>query len=276
MRRLNNTHPVNWKHSLNRGRVLWLKALPQWPRGQTFHDLTRRLNGTITSTASWVGAKGLPGGFGAITFAGGYVDVPAGLMTVLMAASASMRMGSVATWFRPTNALSSYETLFDCGTGSTTRQMSAFLGGSADHLFVAWAAPGSTGTEFVNLTYPWTLHEWQRLMLTCDGTTLFLYRNGLLSGTTTSGIGSAFSDLQGVWRIGGNPSGGGQPYTGQQDDITVWARCLSAADARADYLLSRKAYRRQLNWIEPWRSAYSPVAVTGNRRRRLLLAAGGA
>lgn len=243
---INLANPVNWGHPLNRGALFWLYRTPN--AGGYCRDLCGKYAVTPTGTTV-ASSKGRQGGWGSVGFNGAaYVAVPAKLFSDLYSSSTNGKTGTVATWFYPTNSLTIYEAIADSVGTVSQRQLAWFLGGSASQIYAAWAAtPGG----FISLTSSLVLNTWQRFMLTCDGTTITVYLNGVSVGTTTEAvaIGSGFSSSYGEYRVGSNPSGSGADFNGFQDDFRIWGRCLSANDALLDYTESIKGYPTALNRI---------------------------
>jgi hypothetical protein len=244
---INLGNSINKQHPLNRGLFLWLLRTPNGSNGSQFVDLAGRYSGTLKSGSSSASANGRQGGSGSISFDGssGYVDVPAKLFTDLVSYGAGVNVASVATWFYPKTSLSAYQSLFDAGTSAASRQLSIFLGGSSSQLYVAFA---STAGNFAFLSTSLVLNTWQRLMATCDGTTITIYLNGVSVATVASATGTGFLDTA-SWRIGANPTTGGALFNGMQDDIRVWGRLLSANEAMQDYVTSITGYQGVLNRI---------------------------
>jgi hypothetical protein len=79
------------------------------------------------------------------------------------------------------------------------------------------------------------LNTWTHLATTYDGTSLRVYVNGVLAGTT-AGSGS-INVANGALRIGGNnsaPLGQGEFYKGLIDEVRIYNRALSASEIAAD------------------------------------------
>jgi hypothetical protein len=249
-RYINPASPVNWTHPLNSNRIGWWKYVdnPGWAGGKTLRDLTGLRHGTLTNGPTWKGANGRVGGRRSISFDGldDYIDISSSLFTKLYYASNSHNIVSVAVWFKPTGNLTSYQALFDAGGASSERQLSVFLGGAANHIYIAIAA--HSGTE-ITLSKSFVVNQWHRLLVTSDGNFIRVYLNGQLVGSNNSGIGPGFASAVGNWLVAANPTGGGAKFQGEQDDISVWARCLTDAEAAEDYKESVTDNRKTLNYL---------------------------
>ena len=75
------------------------------------------------------------------------------------------------------------------------------------------------------------LNAWTHLATTFDGTTLRLYKNGVLAGSRA--VSGAIPTSTGQLRIGGN-SVWSEWFAGQIDDVRVYNRALSAAELQTD------------------------------------------
>lgn len=236
-------NPINVNHPLNKGRIAWWIAVPQIASGNTWFDLTGQFSGVLTamgnSTSGWRSPT-RPGSQGQMLFNGttSAIAIPSGIFGLL-----SNKIISVAAWIFPAGNLTSYQAVFDTSTSAATRQLSVFLGATASQVFVAIA--GATGGAIV-LSSPLVLNAWQRFMLTCDGTTVRIYANGALIGSSAVGIlGTGF--VPAALQFGVNPSGGGAAFVGAIDDASMWNRQLSALEIQEDYNLSRIGYPGLLN-----------------------------
>ncbi len=93
-----------------------------------------------------------------------------------------------------------------------------------------WEGEISDGTNLitVNVAGSVSLNEWQYMVLAWDGTTLSLYKDGGLIGssqnTSFTGIWNNFSDTS----IGADAKGGRYYFNGRIDDVRVYSRGLSA------------------------------------------------
>ena len=73
------------------------------------------------------------------------------------------------------------------------------------------------------------LNTWSHLATTYDGTTLRLYVNGALAGSST--IAGSIPASTGPLRLGGNAIWG-EWFSGEIDDVRVYNRALSATESR--------------------------------------------
>jgi len=242
--------PIEWSHPLNRGlEANWaVPPLSGWRGALVLRDLVRGgkapNDGTFSGAVTWAGHSHT-GGNGSLQFGGASTDhIQLWTSSVLPIAG---KAASAAVWFKPTGSLTSFQTILDWGSGSSNRMFSLFLGGNPNQLWVAIA--NTTGTD-INLTQSWLANTWQHLAVTCDGSNVAVYRNGQNIGSGNVGTGNigpgmTFAPFQ--W--GGNPSGGGQPFQGYQDDLIVYNRALSSADVAALYDQARRGNPDRWRWL---------------------------
>lgn len=225
--------PVNWSHPLNRGRVVWFLALPGRVGGSTWYNLAASAHGAIgnatTSSSGWRPTT-RPGGFGHFAFdsSDDQVDVPA------FAIPQGTAPRSWAAWFR--TSATGLKVLFD--QGDTTANGTRFLLYDSGTGKMRLEMTGDTvfGTTTV------TDGAWHRVVGTHDGSNASLYIDGLLEG-------SKFWLMNTPTTVGrfGRSVDNSVSWPGEIDDVTSWARVLTAAEVRADYDLSRRGYPGVLN-----------------------------
>jgi hypothetical protein len=139
-----------------------------------------------------------------------------------------------------------------------------FVQNDAPSNFYSYRSNGSAFTT-LNSGIAVVANVWRHLLTTYDGTTLVVYVDGAFAAsttvTTTHTVSSAFS-------IGND--GSARFAAGNIDDVRVWHRSLSAAEAFSVYHDSRNFCRSTLNWI---RRPNVFSAASGNRRRRVICGA---
>lgn len=256
---------VNKAHPINEGLLGWWLNLPNrhWGGGNSYRDLMRRFDGVLTNMESddWRGPTGRPGGWGAHAFDGGGTEsiiVPSGLLGSIAGSTSA----SVACWFFKTTFAPSFATLYDATTVASANRMFSFFINTASAGFAAVANSNGTGQTYSPV---WTLNEWQHAVLTCDGSFIRAYRNGIKNAQNSAGIGSGFLAAQ--WEIGGNPSTGGTYWDGQLDDLRFYDRGLTDQEVADLYQESKAGYPRALNWV---RKAYAVPAVAAGFPIRLV------
>lgn len=142
---------------------------------------------------------------------------------------------TVALWIRPTIG-GSYMAVFDSANRDLTFMIDTTIAGYVG------AGGTSAGMAF---SPAFTSGEWQHLIFTYDGTQVKVYRNGVLSGTTTLGN-KVFTDNV---VFGTNPSTGGTNYVGLQSGWRIWDRTFTAKQCRELYAEARVGYRNTYNYL---------------------------
>lgn len=233
--------PVNWSAGLNYGLVSWWLAINQGPYfGSTrFLDLCNRNHGTLTNGPTWGGARGRPGGWGALSFDGSddHVEV---------SSSDSLSSGfSIALWIRAGVA---------SGVTDAKRQVLSH-GGVNEYIACEWSDTNSSysGAWYMNGggSYPvakWTstlaADTWHHIGATWNATTLRVFVNGLEENSTAN---STFGVISTPW-LQLNGLGSGRKFACQMDDVVIYSRALSASEMLARYNASRTGYQNELNW----------------------------
>lgn len=225
--------PVNWSHPLNRGRLAWWLPLPWWSGGIRLQDLCGKAHGTLTDGPTWSGRRGRPGALAPELQFDGTNDY------VL---TSNLDTGSVFTlafWAR------------NEATSSTIRAVCRSSAANAASLYRwsdgTWAfyTEGSTNNALTSTGATGT--AWTHVVGVYDGTTKYLYINGVLHNSfvvTTGASGSA------AFRIGGDAFS--QMWQGGIGDGRVYNRALSASEVQQLYQLSRRGYPGVLNRLPVW------------------------
>jgi len=80
----------------------------------------------------------------------------------------------------------------------------------------------------------WDLHNWSHIVVTADGTSLYLYCNGVLKATKSLKNGAPFVSSENVMRIGTGNDMNNQNlfYMGNIDDMRIYDRPLSDAEIK--------------------------------------------
>jgi hypothetical protein len=252
---LNLGNPVVRSHPLNRGRVAWWLAVPNWMGGKTFPDLCALNPGTLVNMANanngWRSTT-RQGGLGSVLFDGsaGYIATPS-------------RVGpqsaySAAAWINPATTSGTYIIVdgYAFGDGSFTNgaYTQFFTSGGVFHARIHQVQDTTyigrtTGASTVTA-------GWSRVLFTWSGGTtnaaITIYINGVRADSADDGAGSFSAPYSGVvpfWIGAQDSSGGAAFFAGRMDDIPIWSRALSAAEVKQDYDLSRRGYPGVLNYI---------------------------
>jgi len=227
---------VNRAAPLNRGLLGWWMVLPNrlGGGGNTFRDLMGRNHGTLTNGPTWSSLRP-PGGFGSLKFTASSSHY------VSCGSSASHALAGndfhVGFWVNP-NSVSSYQLGiarddginrdFGLGYGFTTGKIIYFRG--------LGSFPVIESTNAVVVTGAWNFIEAIR-----TGSTVRLYRNGVLAG---SGTDSNTTSITANLTIGGRDQGGGTQYV----DGYISEAFIKLNQGVSRYFQSISGYQNELNW----------------------------
>jgi concanavalin A-like lectin/glucanase superfamily protein len=255
--------PVNWRHSLNRGRVAWWLCLPQRMAGFTWYDIAGRNHGALTSMGNssngWRGV-GPPGTQGGILFDGsaGYItnstlnlgspsELTASVWIKALGWNPTNRTFPIAKWTDP----SEDSFAFSVGYGNT---------GRCSIITSSSGAYNSTYDTVSTLTL--SLLVWYRVVFAWTPNVNTIYVNGSVFASGT-GSPSLFNNSATPIQIGTYPAAT-TFFNGFLDDVSIWNRSLSPSEILADYQLSQRGYPGVLNrWWTPEYGSYSS-AYTAN------------
>lgn len=241
--------PVNWAHPVNDRLSGWWVGPPNsgHRQGNTFRNLVGlsgrrgRGQGTLTGGPAWVGPKGRPGGWSALSFDGtdDYVSVG------LFADGYPLGDQTIAAWLRPTSSAVQDRAWFATGNGSSTYgvYLSVTAAGNAHFYWapaVSYISGGTCPTD-----------QWSHIACTRRGSTRTIYINGV-SVTSASDAGTDLSSpASASMHIGRRVDGltGTPYYSGFLDDIRLYTYGLSAATVREVYEESRRGYPSAARWL---------------------------
>jgi hypothetical protein len=235
---VNYGSPVNPGAPLNAGRLAWWLALPNWSGAGKWFDLCGKSLGTLTNGPIWQRSN-RPGGWGHVLFDGtdDHVVIP----------KQDVSNGvTIAAWFNP-SSVSGRHTLVHNG------QVLLLWNGTD----IEWFP--NDGLTQVTLTGGLVIGKWYRLLVSQTGTAYAAYLNGqpIGSGTTVALNNSAeavtsIGQFSAAWFL-----------QGLADDVSIWGRGLSAAEARADFVHSSQGYVRELNRVGRRRMIAQQAAAAG-------------
>lgn len=90
---------------------------------------------------------------------------------------------------------------------------------------------GTNTTTLIASSGVLTAGQWAHVAATYDGTTMRLYLNGVLVGSTAK-TGAVASSAADAW-IGDNPPGGGRAFDGLIDEVRIYSRALTQEELAA-------------------------------------------
>jgi hypothetical protein len=237
--------PVNWSHPLNRGRVAWWLALPGRMSGPTWSNLMGSGHGTLTGGPKWGGTT-RPGGYGQVLFDG--VDDYADLGVLPLNGDFT-----VAAWVYAAslNSAGARRVLFGKKGGSNSRQMS-----------LTWATTSklSIGEEDIAIiattAADFPLARWAHVAWTHKAGSHNVYIDAAVAATAAYTFVGPYA--------GPSYLGDASAFTfdGPMDDVTAYARGLSAAEVWSLRDLSRRGYPGVLNRLGPSLVAFPAAGGT--------------
>jgi hypothetical protein len=239
---------------LNRGLVAWWRGAPMQPGGRTWVDLAARRAATLRGSASW-GGHPAPGGTLPLGCDGvsGYLDCITSTNSFL-----SVTSKSCCLWLKPVGTAPVVANVYvgrSVITDSNGRNFGLYRSNisSTDRI---WAYNWDGNEDSIGVAY--TVGEWMHVAYVHDGTTLSIYKNGVLGGSLASG---ATTDLSSILFIGaGNTGISTNFWIGLLDDIRLYNIPLSASRVRTLYDVSRLGYPQDLTW-QVWPPAWAAVPV---------------
>ena len=241
---LDPSQPINLEHPLNRGLVSWWKVIPQFRSINPFRDLAHRNNIDLTSGTPTSTRRSHLGGWGSLDVSGVQMAA-AGASKDIINSSLTM-----AGWVRFTSH-SGYGGCFGFRNDSNCDFFILSLSSSVN---MECRFRGSTGSYF-DVIATNVVNAWTHMIMTHDmahglESRLTVYVDGVAAGSvSTGGAGSiAITSASETFDLAHT---NGMQMTGQLDDIRLYNRAFSSADAMQLYLESRVKHSRLLNDIEP-------------------------
>lgn len=249
---------VNWAHPLNRSLSRWYRVVPApgWTGSKTHRDIVGcsarnpANHGTLTNYSptgvAWSGHSH-PGGHGTILYTSSsshYTSIPTW--------APGTGNFTVSCWFRSASW---------GGSGTITPILANTTYGNAIGVYSNGTQRG-TGCRLNNsLTADFgnylTTTIWFHLTVTRSGTGITSYLNGKSVGTQTNGQTCTFNTLA------NHNAASADPYwNGRINDVRLYLRSMSAAEAAWLYKESYAGYPNALNWLEP-AELLAPEAAAG-------------
>ncbi len=247
---IDRRQPINRKHPLNTGRVLWLYGVPSWTGGGTWRDLCGRYNGTLATVGlfpTWRQTGRGDVGLYLIESDNQRVD------TAYLAPTSA----TIAVWVR-FNALNGVRLLAINRTGTGEESgLCIFTNSASVNLYGRTAGGGGwqitlggSATPVVDTDY--------RIVGTYDATTgaARLYLNGVQIGSqdiTPASLVYQTDDGTRKWRFGGDDTG--TTVGGLISDCGLWDRALTSAEVKQDFFLGPLGYPDVLTRTTPPRGS---------------------
>lgn len=228
--------PANRTHILSRSRIAWWLNVKNWRGGPVIPDLTGTTPGILHGGVAWNSTE-RGGGEGTLGFNGSssYVGLPGLSLPGPM---------TVACWVRFAS-IGSHQALIWDNDVSGQIGVRVNTGGSLD-----WFQGGGG----IGFSQVFGANRWYHFVLTRSGSSgswpIHFYVNGVEEGsspqTVTTDPPSSPVDL----RLGAS-SAFGFPLGGDMDDIAVYNRAISKAEAAAMFAVSSQRNRPDVSWLFP-------------------------
>lgn len=249
---------------LNRGLRGWWMVLPGQQRGSFFRDLCLRNHGPLTGGATWSGAGGRAGGYGAVFFDGTDDIVDTGY-----APGATINSGfTIALWLFQRNRTgeqvhAGFEDAGQNGFGGIEVEISSLNAATPRAMW-------DTGSNLISLT-DYALTTWSHVAVTKTGTTFAAYVNGKLQGSLT--ISDIATTNTQTFQMGGADTA--RRFAGCADSARVYNRALPAGEICELYREERLGCPTTLNWTRSRVASEQAAAGSTLSRRYYDLMLGG-
>lgn len=162
---------------------------------------------------------------------------------------------TLSLWFQRTSFANSVIACFGLDGANTGAAIVSNSTGTINTEFQIGSGTGKVTSGVLGL------NKWHNAVFTCDGTNVFLYVNGFLSGTVSRGSGSANSAgaiVIGAWVNSGGAVNGNY-YNGSIDEVIIESRAWTAKEVETYYRKSMLNYR-QNSWANV---VYTYIAELG-------------
>lgn len=236
--------PVNRHHPLSRGLVSWWLTLPPLDGGARLYDIAGLNPGTLSGMGSNGGWRGTtrPGGLGQLLFDGSN-DLIDTLGTVdTFAHIQNTGVFALGGWIAPDSSLSAEVAVIASTNTSNEKGFYISWNASNQKKLSMFAGRGSGGTVFL-VTAPnnsLLADGWHHFLVSGNGSNVRVFVDGVFVATAAVGTLSSGSSTR-LTNIGAFPRAAGPAgfFKGAADDVMLWSRGLSDAEARALYEESR-------------------------------------
>lgn len=253
---VNTQSPIVWDAPLNRGLLRWWLCLPNQNRGNTWRELTRKSDATITG-ATVAGSRGRPGGWGCYEYngtsdAGQAAAIDLSLVSTL----------TVSLWLYWNSYSTNDDLALETGTTFINQQGIFYINpnsssnGGAVRVLINLTTSGISlnGATFARPTAA----AWHHYVICMDRNAgaqqvVAAYVDGVSktltptnSVTTSTG---GFGNWQ--WNFMARNNGASLQGAGKLDDVRINNRILSASEAAELFRESAKGYPRLLRRSSP-------------------------
>lgn len=202
---------INKTHILTRGLIsCWLMNEGS---GSFIKDMSgNSFNGTFYGNTSWT--KGKFGHALAFDGSGDYVQISASIPTV--------NIFSISFWARSNVKPNGYRIFDKKSTWNAATGFTIHVEGSDDDLLAFIGANNTIGV-LQNVVTSWSSGTWYHIVAIFNGTSVFVYRDGVYKGVVT--IQAVVASIQNLFI--GKYQAAISDWNGSIDNIQIWSRVLS-------------------------------------------------
>lgn len=243
------------QHPLNEGLVSWWLQLPLNRGSSRLLDLTRRNHGTLTNGPTWQGARGRPGGWGAINQLAGNQYVLVSRTDLIFPSETD---GTLAFWWRKVDttgrtAVNAARVEEDFDASARVLVTTNYGGGFVIFDWGGWDEGSTRVSTSWSADTAW--HHW--CYTVGGGLGMRIYRDGVLVASNSA---TPFRTVDTRdFQIGNFIGSYGD--LADHDDWRAYSLALSATEVAALYDESRAGYPRCLRRVR--RAAWSAPAAPG-------------
>jgi len=138
---------------------------------------------------------------------------------------------TIQAWFNSSNIAANWQRIIDFGAAQGIGNHNVILGINGSKLFLT-----TEGTNHYSSSTALSSNTWYHVSAVVDDTTARLYLNGTLTDTFSVAYPANVVPQFNWW---GRSNWSGDPaWQGQQDELRIWSRALSAAEIAANYRVS--------------------------------------
>ena len=222
--------------------------------GNVVHDLSGNGNdGAITGSAWAVSNRGT-----ALNFDGSdYIELPAA------ADSSGQSERTLSIWFARDSLVTTVALYSEC-VGVYWRNTIYIRGGAGYSWDTRDTSTGDTGgrDNDLDVTAPNVIGTWYNLVCvySVSAGTKTMYLDGVLLGSTATGVNPFTATASDFFRIGDDVGGGWSDYLGKVSQVAIYNRALTPSEIASLYRDPYQMFRR--NKIELWSAATQGGGVT--------------
>jgi len=267
MQNVNLSSPIVWDAPLNRGLLRWWLCLPNVLRGNTWRELTRKSDATI-SGASVAGARGRQGGWGCYEFDGTNDSGQTGAIDLSGVSQLTIAMWLYIIAYATNDLL--IESSPDANSNTGALQINLDNTG-------AWTQriKTATGNNTSNLSPRPSAGAWFHYILCANrsvGAQQFVaaYVNGVSQTLTSVATDTSSSGGFGNYQWNFCSRNAASLFANLRlDDFRMYNRVLRDSEALELYRTSKAGYPHELRWLRGMRASEQAAGAGSGLLRRL-------